>query len=115
MSFKQQYPLSERTMEATNIRRRYPDRVPLIAEQNDSTNPQLSRKKFLIPESLTWGQTVYVVKKHCNIDSTKAIMLMVDDILPKSTRLIGDIYTEHKSDCGFLFTTLVAENTFGHK
>jgi hypothetical protein len=110
--FKRKHTFAERKTEADNIRRRYPDRVPLLVSSEDTTL-KLTRKKFLIPEALTYGQCVFVVKKHCDIAPTEAVMMMVLDTLPQATRTMGDIYERYKDSDGFLTGLLIKERTFG--
>ena len=112
-SFKEQYSFVERRNEYNKIRKSYPERIPIIVEQGNDKTLKLEKTKFLIPIGLTYGQTSHVIKKHCKLDSTQAIMMMVDDVVPQASRSIEDIYIKYKADDGFLYVTLMRESVFG--
>jgi GABA(A) receptor-associated protein len=112
-SFKEQYSFAERRNEYNKIRKSYPERVPVIVEHGNDKTLEIGKKKFLIPIGLTYGQTIHVIKKHCKIDSTQSIMMMVEDVVPQASRSIEDIYIKYKADDGFLYVTLMRESVFG--
>ncbi|KAI8006215.1 Autophagy-related protein 8C-like [Camellia lanceoleosa] len=62
--FKMEHPLERRQAEATRIREKYPDRIPVIVERADRCDiPDIDKKKYLVPADLTVGQFVYVVRR----------------------------------------------------
>jgi len=112
-SFKTQ-PFEKRLDEATRIKARYPDRIPVIVEKNKSSNIiDIDKCKFLVPKDLTVGQFVYVIRKRIKLEPEKAIFIYVNNILPPTSSLINSIYEEHKSKDGFLWISYSGENTFG--
>ena len=109
-------PFNRRCEMADRIRERYTNRLPIIVLQpeNNDTIPKLDQYKFLVPSDLTVSQFMFVLRKRIKLDQAKAIFLFVN----RSTLLQGAIsldlvYTQHKSDDGFLYITLTGENTFG--
>ena len=114
--FKQQFPFTKRLNEANRVLEKYPDRIPIIVERNtiSSNNlPIIDKKKFLVPKDLTVGQFVYVIRKRIKLQPEKAIFLMIKSLLPPTSMLLFDLYSEHKHEDNFLYVTYTSENTFG--
>ncbi|XP_014517663.1 autophagy-related protein 8A [Vigna radiata var. radiata] len=113
-SFKLQHPLERRKAEASRIREKYPDRIPVIVEKAERTDiPDIDKKKYLVPADLTVGQFVYVVRKRIKLGAEKAIFVFINDTLPSTAALMSAIYEENKDQDGFLYMTYSGENTFG--
>ena len=114
--FKNKYSLQTRKEEAMNVINKYSDRIPVICELSEKAStdcPVIDKNKYLVPKDLTLGQFMYVIRKRLNIPSEKAIFLLADGIIPSSSALISDIYSQSKDDDGFLYITYSFENTFG--
>merc|ERR1711924_272335 len=72
---------------------------------------QLSHLRFLVPD-LTVGQFVHVIRKRINLPSEKAIFIFVNNVLPSTGALMGQIDEKQKDEDGFLYVTYSGENTF---
>ncbi|KAJ2556385.1 Autophagy- protein 8, partial [Coemansia sp. RSA 1933] len=104
----------KRQEEADRIRRKYPDRIPVICEKVEKSDiHNIDKKKYLVPADLTVGQFVYVIRKRIKLSPEKAIFIFVNEILPPTAALMSSVYEEHKDDDGFLYITYSGENTFG--
>ena len=104
----------ERLKESIRIRAKYPDRIPVIVDNNaHSTLPELDKKKFLVPGDLTVGQFVYIVRKRIKLPPEKAIFIFVNNILPPTSSLMSTMYDSYKDSDGFLYLYIAGENTFG--
>ncbi|KZV56399.1 autophagy-related protein 8C [Dorcoceras hygrometricum] len=113
-SFKLEHPLERRQAEASRIREKYPDRIPVIVEKAERSDiPDIDKKKYLVPADLTVGQFVYVVRKRIKLSAEKAIFIFVKNILPPTAAMMSAIYEENKDEDGFLYMTYSGENTFG--
>ena len=112
MDFKTEFTLEQRLHEATRIRNKYPDRIPCIIESHNE-ELKLDKIKYLIPNDLTIGQVVYIIRKRINLSPEKALFIFVNDVVPPSSALISQVYAEHKDVSNFLFFTISLENTFG--
>lgn len=113
-TFKENHPLKKRMDESTRIRKKYPDRVPVIVEKAESSDIEiLDKKKYLVPGDLTVGQFVYVVRKRIKLEPEKAIFLFINNTLPPAASLMSQIYKEHKDTDGFLYIIYSGESTFG--
>ncbi|CAI0468333.1 unnamed protein product, partial [Linum tenue] len=113
-SFKLEHPLERRQAEASRIREKYPDRIPVIVEKAERSDvPDIDKKKYLVPADLTVGQFVYVVRKRIKLSAEKAIFVFVKNTLPPTAAMMSAIYEENKDEDGFLYMTYSGENTFG--
>ncbi|KAF3512714.1 hypothetical protein F2Q69_00004361 [Brassica cretica] len=96
-SFKQEHPLEKRQAEASRIRDKYPDRIPVIVERAEKSDvPDIDKKKYRI-----------------KLSPEKAIFIFVKNILPPTAAIMSAIYDEHKDEDGFLYMSYSGENTFG--
>lgn len=113
-SFKSEHAFEKRQSEAQRIRAKYPDRIPVICEKDlRSDIPDIDKKKYLVPQDLTVGQYVYVIRKRIRLSPEKAIFIFVNNVLPPTAALMSSIYEEQKDEDGFLYVTFSGENTFG--
>jgi len=113
-SFKDKNPLEKRLAEATRIRAKYPDRVPIIAERRAGSEiPDIDKCKYLVPSDLTFGQFVYVIRKRIRLTPEKAIFVFVNGTLPQTGALVSRVYKENRDKDGFLYVVYSDESTFG--
>ena len=113
-SFKGKFSFEKRKAEAERVLAKYPDRIPVIVEQSSGNKlPPIDKTKFLVPNDLTIGQFVYVIRKRIKLSSEKAIFLMIDSKLPATSALLSQVYQESKDEDSFLYMTYSGENVFG--
>ncbi|KVH97104.1 Autophagy protein Atg8 ubiquitin-like protein [Cynara cardunculus var. scolymus] len=106
--------MNSRHAEASRIREKYPDRIPVIVERAEKSDiPNIDKKKYLVPADLTVGQFVYVIRKRIKLSAEKAIFIFVENVLPPTGAIMSTIYDDKKDDDGFLYVTYSGENTFG--
>lgn len=106
----------ERKAEAAKIRSKFPDRVPVICERASSASPSLphiDNSKFLVPEEMTTGQLVFIVRKRIKLPPEQAIFVFVAGRLPPTSAKLADLYRKHKDVDGMLYCVYASENTFG--
>jgi GABA(A) receptor-associated protein len=112
--FKDQNPFEQRKLEASRILLKYPERIPCIVEKNKKSDIQdVDKNKYLVPQDLTMGQFLYVIRKRIHLAPEKAVFILVNDLMPPSSSLISQVYNEHKDEDGFLYIVYSSENTFG--
>ena len=95
---------------------KYPDRIPIICEKwgNDSEIPDIDRKKYLVPMDLSIANFMYVIRKRLKVSPDKGIYLFVNDhIMPTTSALVSQYYTQYKDPDGFLYVAYSGESTFG--
>ncbi|CAI5485847.1 unnamed protein product [Closterium sp. NIES-64] len=113
-AFKKEHPLEKRKAEASRIREKYPDRIPVIVEKAPRSDiPEIDKKKYLVPAELAVGQFVFIIRKRIKLHPEKAIFVFVNSVLPPTASLMSAIYEEHKDPDGFLYMTYSGETTFG--
>ena len=114
-SFKTEHTFTQRQQEAERIRKKFPDRIPVIVERSKScTNvPTIDKQKYLVPSDLTVGQFVYVIRKRIKLTSEQAIFVFVGNYLPPTASMMSALYETHKDTDSFLYVTYSGENTFG--
>ena len=104
----------ERQNEAIRMREKHPDRVPLIVErQNGCKLPEIDRRKWLVPRSMTTGQWLTVMRKRISLSSSQGLFVFVNNTLPVGSKTMGELYEEHKEMSGLLLMTYATQNTFG--
>jgi GABA(A) receptor-associated protein len=116
LRFKNAYSDEYRKFESKRVLTKFPDRKPVICEVSSNARndcPLIDKKKYLVPDYLTFGQFMYVIRKRLKISSEKALFLFVDNRLPPSTIPMCDLYHMCKDEDGFLYVTYSFENTFG--
>lgn len=117
--FHKKFPdVAQRRDECTRIRAKYPDRIPVVAERDARAKdiPKLTRTRYLVPNDLTTGQFVFVLRKRLSLPPEKAVFIYVGSarVMPPSSMLMGACYLEHKNkDDGFLYVRITGEDTFG--
>lgn len=116
-TFKETHPLEERKKESERIRRKFPDRIPLIAEVDrkcKAENVYLEKHKYLVPAELTYGQLQYIIRKKMpKLRPEQAIFGFVNGVLPPTSDVLSTLYQRHKDEDGFMYVTYATENTFG--
>ena len=114
-TFSKKYSFDKRLSEAERVLAKYPDRIPVIVERytGQNTLPVMDKQKFLVPNDLTVGQFVYVIRKRIKLSSDKAIFIMIDNKLPPTSYLLSQIYDTSKNKDKFLYMKYSSENVFG--
>jgi GABA(A) receptor-associated protein len=107
--------LEQRLSEASKIKKKYPDKIPVIINKSSMCNnlDDIDRNKYLIPHDLCVGQLSHIVKKRLNIDSTTAIFLFCNNNILNSSNTINELHNLYKNADGFLYIEYTSENTFG--
>lgn len=113
-NFKTKHSFDNRCKESKNIITKYPDRVPVIVEKQETSDVvDIDKNKFLVPCDLSVGQFVYVIRKRMKMPPEKAIFIFVDNHIPMQSSLMSSIYDQSKDKDGFLYIKYAGENTFG--
>ena len=117
MGFASEHSHADRCAEAATVRRKYPDRVPVICERHassESSLPPLDKRKYLVPRDLTVGQFLYVVRRRMTLEPSKAIFMHTEKgRMPASTLTMSALHTEGRASDGFLYLVVSGENAFG--
>ena len=113
--FKKDFEFEERKSEALRIKEKYKDKIPIIVEKSIKSDiKDLDKKKYLVPNDITVGQFVYIIRKRIELTPEKAIFIFLENnTIPPTSSLLSKLYETHKDDDGFLYLTYAGENTFG--
>ena len=118
-NFKKNNPLEKRKDDADRVLTRYRDRVPVIVEYQNNYQSEklfkiLDRQKYLVPRELSVAQFMYVIRRRCKVNETKAIFMFFNNTLELPGNLMGPIYDKHHdTEDNFLYAIVGAESTFG--
>ena len=115
-TFRKKHSFPKRLEEATRIRAKFPDRVPVIVERCNNSGieiPNIKKQKYLVPFDITAGQFMFIIRKRIQLEATEAIFMFIGNKLAQSSELFGTLYENNKDDDGFLYLTYSGENTFG--
>jgi GABA(A) receptor-associated protein len=112
--FKQKYLFKDRLAESSRILVKYPDRIPIIVEQErNSSIPLLDKRKYLVPDDMTVGQFMYVIRKRLHVKSEIALYMFFGNTIAPTHTQIGTVYKDGKDHDKFLYVVIGAEKTFG--
>lgn len=115
-SFKKKHSLENRKIESSKIKSKYPERIPVIVEKKENSSIfDIDKNKFLVPNDLTIGQFVYVIRKRIKLPPETGIFIFVKNQIPQQSILMSTLYEESKDIDGFLYITYTGENVFGRK
>ena len=116
-TFKKDYSFKERFEESKRVLTKYPDRKPIICEKSNNNNttnlPDIDKKKYLVPDELTIGQFIYVIRNRMKLKPDEAIFLFINKRMMPTTAIIGQIYPQEKDNDGFIYIEYSKENVFG--
>ena len=113
--FKDTNTFEKRCEESARIRKKYPTRIPVIVEKDlrEKSLPQISRKKYLVPQDLSVGEFMFVIRKRIKLAPEKSIYLFIDGSLQNTSANLCQVYEEHKDKDGFIYILYYGESTFG--
>ena len=81
-NFKKSKTENERLTESSKIIEKYPNRIPIIIEKDKKSKiKDIDKNKFLVPNDMTLGQFMYVIRKRIKLDSSQALFFFINNIL----------------------------------
>lgn len=112
--FKEEKSFERRREEGERIRRKYPDRVPVIVERAPKSRiADLDKKKYLVPNDLTVGQFYFLIRKRVQLRAEDALFFFVDNVVPPTSATMGSLYNEHSDEDRFLYIAYSDESVYG--
>ena len=116
MKYKDSLPFTKRQGESRKVIDDYPNMIPVICEKGYGYGdiPVMDKKKYLVPNTMTIGQFMFVLRKRIHLSPEKAMFLFFDNhaMAPVST-LIATAYERYGDPDGFLYLTYSSESCFG--
>ncbi|KAG4098330.1 autophagy 8 [Neocallimastix lanati (nom. inval.)] len=114
MSYQKQHSFEKRQMKSKQLSEKYPDKIPCIVEKvKNSEIMDIEDNKFLIPNTYTFGQFKYIIRKRIKLQKEEALYIFIGEIMPNDTEIMSSIYEKYKNEDGFLYITYGGESTFG--
>jgi GABA(A) receptor-associated protein len=112
--FKEEKSFERRREEGERIRKKYPDRVPVIVEKAPKARiSDLDKKKYLVPNDLTVGQFYFLIRKRIQLRAEDALFFFVDNCVPPTSATMGALYQEHSDEDKFLYIAYSDESVYG--
>ena len=115
--FKETYTFEERKTHSSDIRVKYPERLPIVMQRsmNDKILGDMDKIKYLVPGEITITEFMAILRKRLNVNQTTSIYLYNPDnkIILSGTNSIEYLYNKYKNDDGFLYIEYCGENVFG--
>ncbi|KAM6100941.1 microtubule-associated protein 1 light chain 3 gamma-like [Pterocles gutturalis] len=114
--FKQRKSLATRMHEVTEIRLKYPNKIPVVVEryQKEKTLPPLTRSKFLVSQDLPLAQFAVTLRTRLCLGSSQTFYLLVNNKgLPNMAITMQELYRDNKDEDGFLYLTYASQEMFG--
>lgn len=107
--------VEQRRATSTEIRSKYPDRIPIIVTPNSDKTPAIDKSKLLVHGDSTAGRTIVEIRKKIpGLGSEQALYAFCGNTLMPTSMLMSQVYDNYKNpDDGFLYITYALENTFG--
>jgi hypothetical protein len=96
------------------IKEKYPGRIPIIVREMHP-ELELTRKKYLVPKDITYGQLLYTIRsKMMNLKPSEGLYILAGkkNVFVPITKTIGSTFEEYNEN-GFILLTVTKENTFG--
>ncbi|XP_067313394.1 microtubule-associated proteins 1A/1B light chain 3C [Pseudorasbora parva] len=116
MPFKQRKCLATRKDEVCTIRSKFPNKLPVIVERylREKKLPLLDKTKFLVPNELTLGQFLSLLRSKIVLETSQALYLLISGKnMSCLSTCMGEVYSQFRDPDGFLYITYASQDMFG--
>jgi len=113
--FRKKFSLEERTIEAENIMKLYPDRLPVIIELHVNNEFSLARKKYLVEKDMLLSSFAFTIRTRMHVPPESSLFFMCNNSIPRFNDSMYTIHQQYKGRDNFLVIDVMKEHTFGLK
>lgn len=114
--FKERRSFEMRQRDVMEIKKKHPNKVPLVIERGKSERSlrRMDKTKFLVPEEITISQLLAILRKRIDVSDSQAFFLVINNkSLASGNTTLGEVYRQEKDTDGFLYIAYSSQETFG--
>ena len=113
--FKSKSDWMARLSKSQSLRKKYPNKVPVIVDRGNTQIDKLKNHKYLVPGDLTVGGFLQIIRKNIKLSPEQALFIFVGDgqTLPATGALMSQIYKEQMDRDGYMYLCYCSEQTYG--